>query len=105
MRSRQKTTLADTTHSARELGSSDASGTHAIASHTWLLERALRERDELRAERDDLARRLKAAVDELALLKSSSMSTPSLVPPVTAPVRSISPVSDSGRWPVSEPSL
>jgi uncharacterized protein (TIGR02266 family) len=133
MRSRQQTTLVDTPDPAHGLGSSDTSGTHIVASHVPdQLARALRERDQLRAERDELVRRLKAAVDELALLKSSlSTAVPTgepgplpheagdrlaLLPdnaaklppplPVSAPaVPSISPASDSGRWPASEPSL
>ena len=107
MRSRQKTTLVQMADPADELGSSNASGTHAIASQAQMLERALRECDDLRAERDDMARRLKAAVDELALLKSSSSSKsmPSLEAPVTLPVPASSPNCNSDPWPVSEPSL
>jgi uncharacterized protein (TIGR02266 family) len=132
MRSRQQPTPVDTADSAPELGSSDTSGTHAIASHIPELQRALRERDTLRAERDELARRLKAAVDELALLKASLSAAappsellplphetsdrrallpdnaPTLPPPLPVsvpPAPSISPASDSGRWPMGEPSL
>jgi uncharacterized protein (TIGR02266 family) len=106
MRSRQQTTPVATIASAPELCSSDTSGTHAIAHHLpEQLQRALRERDDVRAERDDLARRLKDAVDELALLKSSLSNAPSLVPSSTAPALPLCPPSDSGRWPLSEPSL
>ena len=124
MRSRQPITLANTTDSVRELRAADASGTHAIASRRpGQLEVALRERDHLRterdhlcaerdylcaerdhlrAERDGLADRLKAAVEELALLKSSLEDEPSTLPPLATPAPSLSPASDSEEWPVSD---